>query len=139
MRLHALTRRTLASPSDCADTFTDEHDQDNLSSLRFTIGKHDDGRTFAYSDSWRNSELTNAELRRPWTGITCFFSRHCQHIDEHIARITSIHDVQMRQKKEIRFSDQIETLEVPAYSEAYHSHPHFILATATGWKASPSR
>ena len=45
----------------------------------------------------------------------------------------------MRQKKEISFSDQVETFEVPAYSEAYHSHPHFLLATATGWKAPPSR
>ena len=66
MRLHSLTRRSLASPSNCAEAPTDANDQKRLSSFRFTIGTYDDGGNFEYTNSWRNAERINVDFRQPW-------------------------------------------------------------------------
>ena len=68
--LHSVRRRSLATPSECAEEYTDHGDQDQLSSIRYTLGRYDDGKSFSFTDSWRNKEQSHIELRRPWTGIT---------------------------------------------------------------------
>ncbi len=56
-------------------------------------------------------------LQRPWTGASCYFERGCDNIDDHINRIASVHDVQMKQLKRVCFDEaNIHMLEVQPYS-----------------------
>ena len=140
VRMHSSTRRSLANPCECAEGDSDDYDQDSLSSLRYTCGTYADGRRFSFTDSWRNQEVTNAVLRQPWTGITCFFNRDCECMDTQINRLSSIHDVHMRQAKHVRFSlDNVEQFEVTPYSECLPLHPHLLVSTSSGWKRIPPR
>ena len=36
--------------------------------------------------------------------------------------------------RHVRFSDQVQSLEVIAYSVIYGRHPRFLAATSEGWK-----
>ena len=50
-------------------------------------------------------------------------------------------DVDMSRTKSVRFDHSLDSYQfVTPYSEIYgQSHPHTLLATATGWKANPAR
>ena len=140
IRSHPLTRRALISPSECAEGLSNPTDQESLSSLRFTCGRYRDGTRFSFMDSWRKDDVVNAHLRQPWKGITCFFNRDCECIDDQVNRISSLHDVQMKQIKRVDFNlERVETIEVQPYSETLPLHPHLIVATRVGWKRIPSR
>ena len=140
IRHHVSSRRTLANPCECAEGFSDHCDQESLASIRYTCGQYSDGHRFSFVDSWRNEGVTNASLRKPWTGITCFFDRSCPDIDEQIASLSSMHDVQMLPVKRLRFDvDNIEQFEIQPYAESLPVHPHLIVATSVGWKRVPPR
>ena len=133
-------RRGLATPCECAEGVTDPHDQNSLSSIRYTCGSYDNGTKFSFTNSWRNPEAANVHLRRPWRGITCFFNRSCKSIDDQINLIASMHDVKMTIHKKVDFNlDHIDIVEIQPYAETLPVHPHLIVATANGWKRIPSR
>ena len=71
--------------------------------------------------------------------IDFIFDRSCESIDEQISKISSLHDVQMTQRKKVRFQEIVETREVQPYPETLPDHPHFIVATPSGWKKVPTR
>ena len=133
IRSHSTTRRALASPSECAEGMSDSTDQDSLSSIRFTCGTYQDGTKFSFVGLLGNYDVVSAHLRQPWKGITCFFNRDCECIDDQIDKTYSVHDVHMKQVKQVKFDlDRTEIIEVQAYSETLPLHPHLIVATSTG-------
>ena len=130
-------------------------DADHLMPMRFTYGRFNNGKTFSLFDSWRHP---SEHLAHPWTGITIFFDEQCTDVDGCIKKICDLHDVSMdshqgilkyhtpfsnasrQDHRRVSFSDdEPNYLEVIPYSEVYGTHPHFILASAHGWKRNPSR
>ena len=119
-------------------------DLDTLAPMRFTMGSFSKtGETFSLFDSWRNSSEAHASLRNKWQGITMWFTRDCDNIDQCISGICSIRDgedVSMPQRKQLRFDESQNTIiEVQPYNECYEVHPHFLLPTKSEWKRTPAR
>ena len=55
-------------------------------------------------------------------------------------RACAINDVPMVLRKCVDFDmNKTETHEITPYSEIYFAHPHFLFATADGWKRGPAR
>jgi len=72
--------------------------------------------------------------------MTTFFERACTNPDEITNRICALHNQGHAPVKRVHFcTDPPETIEVVPYSQAYASHPHFILAGKTGWMKLPAR
>ena len=115
-----------------------------LAPMRFTIGSFSKtGEAFSLYDSWRNPSDAHASLRNKWQGITMWFTRDCDDIDECISNLCSVTesgDVHMSQAKQLRFDESRNSvIEVQPYSECYELHPHFLLPTKNGWKRTPAR
>lgn len=74
-------------------------------------------------------------------GSTYFFDDDCEIIERQIKQISALFDVRMPQRKSVAFTTDTtdDIVAVTPYSERYHNHPDFILATSTGWKPNPSR
>ena len=138
VRLHSLQRRTMETPAKLPQG---PPSLEHLSSLRYTVGCFKNGQPFTNTDSWRNQEVAHRELKHPWTGITCYFTRDCDsdtQIDRLCSLTSSITDLSM--EKAVRFSpNEAETILTPAYCQEYGRHPHHMLATASGWKRAPAR
>ena len=86
VRLHSLQRRMLETPAKLPQG---PPSLEHLSSLRYTAGRYKNGRPFTNTDSWRNKEVAHYELKHPWTGVTCYFTRDCGS-DSQIARLSSL-------------------------------------------------
>ena len=127
---------------------------DKLRTMRFTYGKFNNGKVFSLFDSWNHR---SENLAHPWTGITVFFDDQCTDVDGCIQKICNLHDATMslphgilknhtpfkdtqrHRDHSVSFSDEPTQFEITPYSEIYGTHPHFILASANGWKRNPSR
>ena len=77
---------------------------------------------------------------RPWRGLSIFFEEEVD-AEARIAQICALHDVPMRPAhKSVTINEGLnETVEIVPYSEHYDVHPHFLLASANGWKTNPPR
>ena len=112
--------------------------------MRLTCGTFQNGTKFAHVDNWRKHEQAHTKLKLPWTGSTVFFENECLDISACVASICAVHDavndVHMTFSKTVRFDEQANTHHsVQPYSEQFHCHPHFILASDKGWKKTPAR
>lgn len=110
--------------------------------MQFTTGKFDNGTSLSHVDSSWNAQVAHRPLKRPWKGVTAYFARECECIDAFIAKLVALHDQDqhMPLSKTLRFNEtRNEIIEIVLYSQMYDAHPHFILATKTGWKRNPSR
>ena len=113
---------------------------ENLSSQRLSLGTYSNGKLFTLVDSWRDDCAARRAVQHKWHGITCFFDRACIDRDELMDKICSLHDAHMPQVQNIGFADGAPEVHcITPYSEVCEQHPHFILATANGWKRNPSR
>ena len=88
-----------------------------------------------------NMSVAHATLKRPWMGSTYFFDNGCVDVDGKLNKIFALHDARVPHKRSITFAAVTtdDIVAVTPYSECYHNHPHFILATSSGWKPNPSR
>ena len=103
--------------------------------MRLARGAYDNGVDFTTFDNWRSKTDAHRELQRPWTGTTTLFEYTCDDTDAHVSQLCSMHEAnyaEMTQCKHVRFDDEVTTHEISPYSEAYHDHPHRILATRHG-------
>ena len=134
---HSKTRRKMVTPCDldCGPI-----NVNSIASVRLTCGTYDNGELFSLCDSWRSGDNAHMELRRPWQGITAFFEDHVD-VDARVAKICALHNSPMKiDERHVRFDEsQNEHFNVPAYSEHYSMHPHFLLSSAHGWKRNPAR
>ena len=143
MRIHEDNRQELETPCkiNCPTNPT------ALSALRLTCGIGTDGKHFSFTDSWKHHNTAHSRLSRPWKGATVFFDHTCADIDACVANMCALHnnpfasnDVPMRPSNQcVRFADSDTVFNVTPYSEIYGTHPHFLLATASGWKRAPQR
>ena len=86
-------------------------------------------------------------LGAPWCGHTIYFNRDCPCIDTAIEHMCAIYDHALPDATDhpmppfrtVRFNDDRTTHQIQPYSESYEEHPHFIIATAGGWKKMPPR
>ena len=140
-RKHNCDRWNLDTPNHYNDGPSDPN---CLAPMRFTIGSFiKSGETFTLFDSWQNSQNAHPSLKGKWTGVTLFFDRSCEDIDECIDEVCAMYeaeDVAMPQRKMVNFDEsRNDYFEVMPYSECYDLHPHFILSTKNGWKRTPAR
>ena len=117
MRSHSEKRRALETPCNLPDGPAHPN---QIASMRLTIGTYDTGAKFTFFDSWRNPDSAHSNLKRPWTGMSCYFNRDCSDIDSHIAQICSIVDAPMRQHKCVRINDAITTFHDVTPSPTIH-------------------
>ena len=106
--------------------------------MRLTCGTYDTGERFTHFDSWKGT-TAHATLKRPWTGTTTYFDKTCANPDDVLDRMCALHNQGAPHNKHVQFNTNHELFEVQPYSEAYGCHPHFVLATAHGWKRTPLR
>ena len=131
-------RRALETPCNIVGG---PEEANHLSSLRLTCEKIDNGVKFSHIDSWKNLGYSHRELKRPWNGISDFFDFGCTDVDGCIAKLCAIMNTsKTHHTHKVNFREDLnEIIAITPYTEMYHEHPHYILASNSGWKPLPSR
>ena len=86
VRMHQSERRQMFTPLNVKNG---PRTMCEVGSVRTTIGKYIHGGRFVKVDQWKNSKLSNQQLRSNWNGITVFSDKPLA--DEMIAYIRASH------------------------------------------------